>query len=99
MNTIKVSWIKLHRALHDGSDSVIIDGIKYPVITGHNNCRCIRYTDTDLGKIMVMEQNKNKSSEYAQRARNGETLSWVIPNNGSKWHLIELAVGKEVSHA
>ena len=99
-NNVKLSWAKIHKALHDGSETVEIDGKPLKVILWRNGCRCVEYKDTDLGAVTIMEQNKNKSSEYAKRAKAGETLSWVIPyNKNHPWVLIDTPVQKEVAHA
>lgn len=89
-SNVKTSWLKIHRAIHDGSDSAVIDGKPIPVQTSPNNgCRFVAYHDTLLGPVTIMEQNKKKHSSYAERAKAGEQLSWVIPSNGTSWILIE----------
>jgi len=99
MIPVKLSWSKIHYALHaTKDDKVIIEDVTYPIKMHSNGCRYINYTDTLLGKCMIMQQNKNKASSYAIRARNGETLTWVIPANGQPWELIETPVGA-VQHA
>jgi len=96
-NNEKLSWQKIHTALHDGSESVTVDGKELRVSLASNGCRQVVYEDMDLGKCRFMEQNKRKTSEYAKRARNGETLTWVMPYNTNKsWQLIETPVKKEV---
>lgn len=93
---IKSYWLQIHRALHSDMKSITIGGRAYPVLVATNGCRYVKGTDKDLGPITIMEQNPNKSSRYAARARAGETLSWVIPATGS-WVLIDEPVVKEVT--
>lgn len=94
---IKPYWLQIHRALHSHASSVTVGSATYPVQVSSNGCRCIKGTDRDLGKITIMEQNPNKISPYASRARAGETLSWVIPDKGGKWILIDEPIAREVT--
>ena len=101
VNNLKLSWSKIHTAIHDGSDTVVIDGKPRNItVAASNGCRNVVYTDTDLGRCIFMEQNKKKDSGYAVRARNGETLTWVIPYNKNKaWQLIDEPVKKKKRRA
>lgn len=92
---IKPSWLKLHRAIHSEVDSVTISERTYPITRASNGCRQARFQDNDLGPVTLMAQNPAKASVYAERARKGETLTWVIPKQGS-WILIDEPVKKEV---
>ncbi len=96
MATQKLSWEKIHEAIHSGADSVLIGNILFKIQKSKTNgCRYVWYQDSILGRVMIMEQNKTKSSDYALRARNGETFSWVIPDNKAhSWVLIETPVQK-----
>lgn len=89
-----LAWEKIHAAIHGGHDQVAIGNIPHKVeLSKSNGCRFVWYTDSLLGKVMIMEQNKHKSSVYAERARKGETLSWVIPQrSGASWVLIDTRV-------
>lgn len=86
---IKSKWQQLHNLLHSGQPSGQIEGITYHIKTGANGCKFIRFSDIDMGESTIMEQNKNKTSEYAKRARQGESLSWVMPGTAGQWVLIE----------
>lgn len=99
-NNAKLSWKLIHTAIHDGSETVVIGDKELKITLAKNGCREVVYTDMDLGKCRFMEQNKRKESEYAVRARNGETLTWVMPYNTNKsWQLIDFKVEKkEVQH-
>jgi hypothetical protein len=75
---------EIHEALHDRQiKALIIDGIRYPIKTStQNGCRYLEYTG-----IKFMEQNPNKKSSFAARARNGEKITWGI--QPGEWLLIE----------
>lgn len=105
MDPLKLSWAKIHEAIHSGHDQVIVGNIPHKVLkSASNGCRYVNYKDSVLGPVMIMEQNPKKSSVYAERARKGETISWVIPqNNHQSWVLIDQPVlvpqkGKEVKN-
>lgn len=90
---MKTSWSLIHYAIHSGAEKAVINGQEYPVKIAGNNMRYIRYNDSDLGGVRIMQQNPHKNSEYAKRARRGETLSWVIPDDGHLiWELIDTKV-------
>lgn len=71
-------YIAIHNAIHDGSEYVIIGNDKLPVqINKNNNCRFVKYNN-----ISFMEQNKSKSSKWADLANVGEHITWGIrPGN------------------
>lgn len=93
---IKDKWLALHRFLHSEQQTTIIDGQQYRKSTSNNACAFTRFSDLDLGACMLMEQNKNKTTEYGARARAGATLSWVIPEDTRKaWILIDAPVLKD----
>jgi len=92
----KSYWLQIHKALHSDAKSVKIGDRSYPILVATNGCRYVKGTDKDLGPITIMEQNPNKSSSYAVRARAGETLSWVMPVRGS-WILLDEPIVKEVT--
>jgi hypothetical protein len=73
---------KIHNALHSGIDNcVVVQGDMYVIDIHSNGCKYIK-----IGDWTVMEQNKNKLSKYAERARGGEKLSWMY--RGNRWILI-----------
>ena len=78
--------IKAHSALHDPiKDYAIISGDRPLLISiAGNGCRMVDF----FGLGTLMEQNKEKSSRFAKRARNGEKLSWFIPTQDNNWILI-----------
>lgn len=72
----------VHKALHTPSmNSVTIGGLLVPIYVAPNGCRSCDLNDTLTGHVRVIAQNAKKSSSYAQRARNGETISWIMPLN------------------
>lgn len=86
--TVGAVFQMAHAAIHDGKSSITVNGKEHPVIMASNNCRKIEFN-----YWTVIEQNKNKLSEYAKRAETGERISWAIPKletgeTNSKWVLI-----------
>lgn len=77
----------IHEAIHDKKIvKPIIEGREYEVKIGGNGCRFIDFIEQ--GKIIrFMEQNQHKSSSYAQRARNGEKITWGM--QPEQWILID----------
>ena len=99
LKPVKETWRRIHQAIHDGSMFVTIDNKPVKVGKSGKGLRYVLYSDMELGPCTFMEQNKEKQSEYAERARNGETLTWVMPQNTAKsWKLIDLPVQKEVTN-
>tara|TARA_R100001594_G_scaffold28117_1_gene53305 strand:- start:548 stop:823 length:276 start_codon:yes stop_codon:yes gene_type:complete len=74
---------KVHDALHSDKMSVVVGGKEYKIMKRSNNCRAVKLEDGP----MVMEQNKTKNSSYAERARNGEHISWIM--KGPSWGYID----------
>lgn len=73
----------IHDAIHSGKSEVVIDGKSYPVKENPNNgCKFVIYDG-----ISFMEQNKHKSSKYAQAARDGKKITWGIKSGG--WILLQ----------
>lgn len=63
---------QIHKALHTSyEESVTINGIVYPKNMYKNGCAYI-----DYGIVRFMQQNKAKSSKYADRARAGYQITW-----------------------
>lgn len=88
---------RVHEALHTKKDSVMIGALSVPITTAPNGCRQVYINDVVCGNVRVMTQNENKSSPHAERARAGETLSWVIPltEDGTPktgWFLIDTPI-------
>lgn len=90
---MKKAWMTIHQAIHEGLSEVTVFGHVLQIHIAPNGCRYVTYQDPEEGTVNIMEQNKLKKSLYAQRARNGETLSWVIPTSGKPWTLIDQPVG------
>lgn len=63
---------QIHTAIHTSYlNEVTINGQVYPIQTYKNGCRFVEY-----GGITFMEQNINKSSKYAAKARAGYHITW-----------------------
>lgn len=87
---LKESFITIHNAIHNKNQkSVWISGIEYPIkFLNDTNCRYIEYWDSGK-KYVFIEQNPKQRSEYAQRARNGEKITWGVPASGGRWIQID----------
>lgn len=73
----------MHEAIHNKEAThASFGGIRYAVQVAPSGCRCIRFNE-----ILFMEQNKTKQSRYAQRAREGEKITWGI--RAESWILID----------
>jgi hypothetical protein len=84
---MKQEYITIHNALHDASvTSLTVNKQQLNITTGANGCRSTFYKDGDE-VIKFMEQNKTKTSRFAQRARAGEKITWGIRNGD--WILID----------
>ena len=75
-------YVTIHQAIHKGKSDVTIKGNKYDVTTHKNGCR--KVTIPELGTFI--EQNPDQQSEYSQRAKDGESITWLIRD--VSWGLI-----------
>jgi len=67
----------VHKAIFQEKKKVIIDGKDYPIErTSKKGLKCV-YFD----KYFFVEQNPDKDSHWAEKARNGEQITWVIQGN------------------
>lgn len=74
--------LKIHEAIHDKDRRYVdIRNKQYPIKVASNNCRHIRLRGTN-----IMQQNVNKDSRYAEMARKGKKITWIM-KSGS-WGLI-----------
>lgn len=72
---MKQEYIEIHNALHDGREVVPINSTLLTISRNGSGCRYCIYDG-----YMFMEQNKRKPSKWAERARNGENITWGIPH-------------------
>jgi hypothetical protein len=89
--SIGATFLKIHKALHspEQKHTLELDGVWHKINVHPNGCRYIDYNG-----IRVMQQNTNKPSEYAARARNGECLSWIMWTKDRPWELIDTPLDK-----
>ncbi|MHA1273157.1 MAG: hypothetical protein ACTSQS_06935 [Promethearchaeota archaeon] len=73
MTSLKENAIKIYKAIFEGKKHVNIDGIEYPIKKFSSG---IRYLD--IFGYRFIEQNRNKKSEWAKKAREGHEIMWVI---------------------
>ena len=76
-------YVTIHQTIHNKKQSyVTIKGTKYSVSLNKNGHRCIKVPE--IGTFI--EQNPNKSTTYAKRAKDGEFITWLIREKS--WGLI-----------
>ena len=73
--------LKIHKAIHNNERSVKIHGKMYNIAVGYAGCKFVK-----IGDETYIEQNKDKSSKYAQMAIEGRKITWIIRKG--KWGLI-----------
>lgn len=76
-------FMVIHKAIHDKSGSCIVSDKESPLLIKQaaNGCMSTTYMN-----ITFIEQNHNKNSVYAKRAKAGERITWGIKPGG--WLLI-----------
>ena len=79
----KQDFRKVHDAIHTGKLSVEVQGTQHKIMKRTNGCRSVKLHEGP----MVMEQNKNKTSKYSEKARNGEKICWIM--KGPSWGYID----------
>ena len=82
MTISKKDYVTIHQAIHGDVSSVDIKGTKYQVTQRSNGCRSVKIPN--IGTFI--EQNKNKETDYAKRAKQGEFITWLIRD--MSWGLI-----------
>jgi hypothetical protein len=66
--------MRVHEAIHDKAASdVEVLGKRHVVTVGQAGCRFVR-----IEGITFVEQNKNKTSQYARMATQGKKITWVV---------------------
>lgn len=64
----------IYDAIFHDKDSVEIDGTVYPIkFTSRANLRKVTIDD-----LLFIEQNPDKGSQWAQKAREGHEIMWVM---------------------
>ena len=79
---IEKIWLEIHQAIHDKSkNGVRINGVAHFVGNSNTGCR-----ELEWNGMKFIEQNTKKKSRYAEDAKRGDQITWVI-RQGS-WGLI-----------
>jgi len=73
MENLVENGLKIYNAIFEGKKSVEIDDIDYPIKKFSSG---IKYVD--LFGYRFIEQNRNKKSEWAKKAREGHKIMWII---------------------
>lgn len=90
---MKKLFIDIHKALHNPKQKQIkINGIPTEIQTNTQGVRFVTFKD-DGNDWEIVQQNPQTRSAYAQRAREGEKISWLIPHyfgyrKGDGWKVI-----------
>ncbi|UCH04667.1 MAG: hypothetical protein JSW05_00455 [Candidatus Thorarchaeota archaeon] len=72
--SLREAALSIYDAIFGGQDSVEIDGETYPVEkTSKNNLLSVR-----IDPLFFVEQNPSKSSKWAEMAREGHQIMWVM---------------------
>lgn len=72
--SLREAALSIYDAIFGGQDSVEIDGETYPVEkTSKNNLLSVR-----IDSLFFVEQNPSKSSKWAEMAREGHQIMWVM---------------------
>lgn len=68
---------KIHEATFHDKDTVAINRKKYPIEkTSKKGLRCVYYD-----KNFFVEQNPDTDSHWAEKAKRGDQITWVIKGN------------------
>ena len=73
MEETKANALKIYNAIFKGEKRIELEGIEYPIEKFSSG---IKYVD--LFGYRFIEQNRNKKSEWAKKARDGHKIMWVI---------------------
>ena len=89
MEQLKDIGKKIYDAIFNNDSSVEIDNIKYPVkkFSGGG----VRYID--LFGYRFIEQNRNKLSQWGQKARDGHNIMWIIKD---RRYLVRIDDGEHI---
>ena len=73
MGDLEEKGLKIYNAIFNGKKNVEIDDIEYPIKKFSSGIKYI-----DLFGYRFIEQNRNKKSEWAKKAREGHKIMWII---------------------
>ncbi|MBD3339743.1 MAG: hypothetical protein GF353_11580 [Candidatus Lokiarchaeota archaeon] len=73
--------LKIHNALFSNKEKVKLDGKERKI--KKTSRKRLRYVD--ISGIRFIEQNPEKDSQWAKKARNGEQITWIIKIKGWKY--------------
>lgn len=66
--------LKVYDAIFQGEEHVEVDGItRWIEKTSKSKLRCVK-----IEGLLYIEQNPNKSSKWAEKARDGAQIMWVM---------------------
>ena len=82
MSITKKDYVTIHQAIHNDDKNVNIDGKRYNIARRDNGLRSVKIP----GFGTFIEQNPKESTEYAKKAKKGDTITWLVKE--SSWGLI-----------
>jgi len=71
---LRETAVKVYTAIFESEDSVEVEGVTYLIEkTSKSNLRSV-----EIDELTFIEQNPNKDSKWAQMAREGHQIMWVM---------------------
>lgn len=93
--TYPQEYLVIHLLLHNPSaDRVVIYDQDVPIRKHKQGYRFVQFYTPENDLVTIAQQNLMKASVYADRARKGERISWIMPR-GKGWTRIDKHVEKE----
>lgn len=74
MDDLKSKSLKIFKALFAGNEEVIVDGESYPIKSYSPS----GVKHVDISNFRFLEQNPTKNSHWAEKARNGHKILWIL---------------------
>jgi len=82
MKINKTDYVTIHQAIHNNDNDVSINGTKYHIAKRSNGLKSVKIP----GFGTFIEQNPEETTEYAKKAKKGDTITWLVKE--SSWGLI-----------
>lgn len=74
--------LRIHHAIHDSTQTqVTVQNVQYEISVNDLACRFVR-----VDNVVYIEQNKQKTTKYAQMAKDGHKVTWITHKGA--WGLI-----------
>ncbi|MHA2378551.1 MAG: hypothetical protein ACXADO_10510 [Candidatus Thorarchaeota archaeon] len=73
-DSLQQAALKIYDAIFGGQDSVEIDGETHPIEKSSQS----KLLSVTIGPLFFVEQNPTKSSKWAEMAKKGHQIMWVM---------------------